>query len=108
MVFFRSRGHLAPSSYNETEANVFAEYARATFCDTQSQVQWNCGESCQTAPVVPNSVRPIGPGLIHGAVAYVAQIPTKKDAIGEAPRCIVAFRGSIGVRNWFADAEAWT
>lgn len=99
-------------AYDEKEALLYLQYARASFCAPSILKQWTCGSICTQASVVPGSVRvvtadaTVDVGDINvafsDAQAYVAQLPGKP---GQpfAGKCVVAFRGSVDLLNYYHD-----
>lgn len=81
---------------------VYLQYARAAFCMNSALERWDCGDACDSVPVVSGSVRPLGPSEKYSVKAYVAQRPTHD---GDLTRCIIAFRGSVDIMNWVADTK---
>lgn len=94
------RALLVDAAYNEPEAKLFLEYARATFCEGSRIAAWDCGESCLAAPVLPGQVRYIPPGGTWAVQGLVAAIPGFA-----AGTCVVGFRGSVNLANYLADAN---
>jgi len=81
--------------YNESEALQFVYYSQAAFCTEKAITSWSCGSMCESAPTVAGAVRYIPEGKENGVQGYVAQIP--------GGSCLVAFRGSLNAKNWYAD-----
>ena len=87
---------IAARSYDQAEALKFVQYSRAAFCSQHAVESWTCGDICRAVPVV-GEVRFIPEGSSMGVQGYVARIP------GE--QCLVAFRGSLNLKNWYADFD---
>eukprot|EP00930_Biecheleria_cincta_P057662 TRINITY_DN43561_c0_g1_i1.p1 TRINITY_DN43561_c0_g1~~TRINITY_DN43561_c0_g1_i1.p1 ORF type:complete len:330 (-),score=53.63 TRINITY_DN43561_c0_g1_i1:68-1033(-) len=98
-----STADMLSPSYDEHEARLYLQYARASFCTKDHILEWNCGSMCEAAPIAaPGLVRFLGPGSRYGVQGLVAVMP------GSGPcHCVVAFRGSAIATNWLADAETW-
>mmetsp|Transcript_40799 Transcript_40799/g.89200 ORF Transcript_40799/g.89200 Transcript_40799/m.89200 type:complete len:322 (-) Transcript_40799:266-1231(-) len=93
----------APAGFDESEARLYAHYAQAAFCERGALTTWTCGSPCEV-PIQRGSVRMLGPGADWEVQGFVAAMPQ-----GTARRrCIVAFRGSIALLNWVADASFTT
>lgn len=90
--------------YKEIDAIRFVQYARAAFCHSSAIESWNCGEICNVAPIHNGTkARYFGPGPKSKVQGYVAVLPESDDVV----RCIAAFRGSVNLANWMADAQLW-
>jgi len=89
------------TNYNEDEAKMYLQAARASFCDKGPIERWNCGEMCDAVPVEKGSVRFIGPGKKSKVQAFVARLLTEQD------HCVISFRGSVEFANWQADVKIW-
>mmetsp|Transcript_110636 Transcript_110636/g.195947 ORF Transcript_110636/g.195947 Transcript_110636/m.195947 type:complete len:305 (+) Transcript_110636:53-967(+) len=88
----------AASSYNETEAILYTEYARISFCEQPAIEHWTCGEMCD-AVEVPARVRYLPKSSKWRVQGFVAQMT--------GHHCILSFRGSVDLKNWEADLRAW-
>jgi len=84
-------------SYSEDVALKFVSYSQAAFCSKHSIENWSCGSMCENAQVIPGKVRFIPAGATMGVQGFVAETASK--------RCVVAFRGSLSAKNWYADAD---
>jgi len=94
--------------YSEAAAKRHSYYAQAAFCNPAALAAWSCGEACRHAPVLPGSVQYLGPGPALGVRGFVAELPGASGTAEASPglrRCIVAFRGTIGLKNTLADSE---
>lgn len=92
------------SNYDEEEALKFLEFARVSFCDDKPITHWLCGDACGAtkSQVVPWGVELIGPGDASGVKGYSAQLV---DPSAGQRRCVLAYRGSVNLENWLADAK---
>eukprot|EP00929_Paragymnodinium_shiwhaense_P118201 TRINITY_DN9001_c0_g1_i3.p1 TRINITY_DN9001_c0_g1~~TRINITY_DN9001_c0_g1_i3.p1 ORF type:complete len:385 (-),score=45.74 TRINITY_DN9001_c0_g1_i3:118-1272(-) len=97
---------IGEDSYNKAAALDFVEFARVAFCTEEAIKAWDCGEMCDQNPVDRSSVRLIGPGSHSGVMAYAVPRTAlgRQDDTGHS--CVLAFRGSVNTKNWFADADA--
>jgi len=95
-------------AYDESDAKLYVEYARAAFCDQSSLENWNCGDICDNVPIEAGSVYFLGPGSKYEVQGYVAALPSAVDnsSATVSRRCVAAFRGSVRMKNWVADAKA--
>jgi len=91
----------AASTYDEDAARTYVQYARAAFCDAAVIAAWDCGSICDGLPVVRESVKYFGPGQSWQVQGYVAQLSN------DPTQCVAAFRGSVNLANWLADAQLW-
>merc|ERR1712187_1045956 len=73
--------------YNEAEASLFMQYARASFCSKEALQDWNCGEICEAAPVEPSSVRFLNPGTNFNVQGYVAALREESSTFEAGTRC---------------------
>lgn len=89
--------------YNETLAILYYQYALVSFCEEGVIQKWDCGPLCHQAHSIPNSTRFVFKGPVYGAKGYVALMQGGADDIADN-RCMVAFRGTGGVRNALTDA----
>lgn len=89
------------SKYNQTDAARLYDYARLAACNREAVENWRCGALCESAKVVPGSVRFLEDILLK-VQCYVAQVPTglQLEGFGRAPWCVAACRGSVAARNW--------
>ena len=98
--------------YNEEEALQHIFYSKAAFCTEHAIKSWSCGDMCERAPIVgKDKIRYIPEGERFQVQGYVAQIPTEKEASSSIDhnnnandiKCMISFRGSLNVANWYAD-----
>jgi len=92
--------------YNESDARLFGQYARASFCTRVAIEEWACGGPCSAAPILPGTARFLGPGQMFGVQGYVARLPASTSG-GHA--CVAAFRGTsnYNLGNLLADMLIW-
>lgn len=100
---------LLGSTYNENVAVVYLQYARAAVCGHAELESWDCGEMCDIAPADPAAVRFLRPGRKHEVQGFVAALPAAYNYDESSARpgrhCIIAFRGTVNMKNWEADFE---
>ena len=84
-----------PPVYNESEALRHVHYSQAAFCTEHAITSWACGPICDAAPTVAGKTRYIPEGADAGVQGFVALRPDGQ--------CVVAFRGSLNAKNWWAD-----
>lgn len=109
--------------YNEDEALEHVFYSKVAFCTEHAIKSWSCGEMCKRAPIVgKDKIRYISEGERFKVQGYVAQIPVRSAAPGKSLgleealnvknynddndddiKCMISFRGSLNVANWYAD-----
>lgn len=90
--------------YNEEEAIEHIFYAKVAFCTEHAITSWSCGDMCERAPIVgTDKVKYIPEGERFQVQGYVAQIPSKSSSIDQDIKCMISFRGSLNVANWYAD-----
>lgn len=89
---------VAVAVYDEKVALRHLFYAQASVCTPASIEEWRCGKFCRAAPIVRSSARLLGPSARYQVRGYVARLERRRS-------CIVAFRGSVNLANWIADAE---
>lgn len=87
----------ASVQYNEDEAKIYMQYARASFCTRQSLGNWDCGDMCDDTSVVRGSIR-FFEDEATTVQGYVARM--------NGSECIVAFRGSVTTTNYIYDFRA--
>eukprot|EP00927_Polykrikos_kofoidii_P006114 TRINITY_DN12467_c0_g1_i1.p1 TRINITY_DN12467_c0_g1~~TRINITY_DN12467_c0_g1_i1.p1 ORF type:complete len:402 (-),score=43.47 TRINITY_DN12467_c0_g1_i1:94-1299(-) len=102
-------------SYSQSEALLYLQYSRASFCVDDAIIAWDCGDMCEYSvnhSMAPRDVTVFGPGEISGVKGYTAVLP-----VPGPKTCLVAFRGSVNLQNWETDAnkrlcdfpfETWT
>lgn len=89
------------ATYQESQARLYLQYARISFCTPSAIESWNCGDMCDEASAVSGSPRVFNSSVngFPNVQGYVAKLPTAQDT------CIVSFRGSVNVMNYVRDAE---
>lgn len=86
--------------YDPAEALKYLQYSRAAFCTERSVIDWDCGDMCDASQVIHGTPTIVGPGRSSGVAGYLASRPPREEG-----RCILAFRGSVNLRNWLTDAK---
>lgn len=101
--------------YDEEESRKYLHYTKASHCKEHAIKTWTCGSMCDNAPIVDTElVRYIPEGPTYGVQGYVARIPADDDSDDNddngrnsrsTKKCIVSFRGSANIQNWYANLQ---
>ena len=105
--------------YDEEEAKKYLYYSKAAFCTEHAITTWTCGPMCDRVPILgTDTIRYIPEGNSYGVQGYVARIPSTSATESSNPaaavdetdnhtnknkKCVVSFRGSLNLKNWYAD-----
>jgi len=101
--------------YNEEESLTYLLYSKIAFCSGRAITAWECGYMCEKVNAYKIRYIPEGPERrVQGYVAHIPPStpevpPEETDDTETAPdsvvatKCVVAFRGSLKLKNWKAD-----